>query len=254
MTGMMPALKRHRATSAATARTDREEVGRPGEALRPEHVPREEHREVHDHAHDRRRDPGERRGEADVAVRRLDERRADQDEHERGQEREERRDRRAGHARSEERLGDRTAPCVHAPTKPTNATTMISGPGVVSPSASPSIIWRRGEPAVVLDGALVHVREDGIRAAEGQQRRLGEEPTDLRERALPAVGARERTQRGEPDREPDDREYDDLRRAEPGVRQHRAVVDQRRSDRLRRRPVAAAPEPLRARGDPRSRR
>ena len=29
---------------------------------------------------------------------------------------------------------------VHPPTKPTKATTMISGPGVVSPSASPSII------------------------------------------------------------------------------------------------------------------
>lgn len=29
---------------------------------------------------------------------------------------------------------------VHAPTKPTKATTMISGPGVVSPSARPSII------------------------------------------------------------------------------------------------------------------
>src|SRR4051812_37834711 len=35
--------------------------------------------------------------------------------------------------------GPNTA-CVHAPTKPTKATTMISGPGVVSPSASPSII------------------------------------------------------------------------------------------------------------------
>ena len=29
---------------------------------------------------------------------------------------------------------------VQPPTKPTNATTMISGPGVVSPSARPSII------------------------------------------------------------------------------------------------------------------
>ena len=29
---------------------------------------------------------------------------------------------------------------VQPPTKPTNATTMMSGPGVVSPSASPSII------------------------------------------------------------------------------------------------------------------
>ena len=30
--------------------------------------------------------------------------------------------------------------CVQPPTKPTKATTMMSGPGVVSPSASPSII------------------------------------------------------------------------------------------------------------------
>ncbi len=33
-----------------------------------------------------------------------------------------------------------SAAFVQAPTKPTKATTMISGPGVVSPSASPSII------------------------------------------------------------------------------------------------------------------
>jgi hypothetical protein len=30
---------------------------------------------------------------------------------------------------------------VQPPTKPTKDTTMMSGPGVVSPSASPSIIW-----------------------------------------------------------------------------------------------------------------
>ena len=30
---------------------------------------------------------------------------------------------------------------VQAPTKPTKDTTMISGPGVVSPRARPSIIW-----------------------------------------------------------------------------------------------------------------
>ena len=30
---------------------------------------------------------------------------------------------------------------VQPPMKPTNATTMINGPGVVSPSARPSIIW-----------------------------------------------------------------------------------------------------------------
>jgi len=31
-------------------------------------------------------------------------------------------------------------PLLHPPTNPTNATTMMSGPGVVSPSANPSII------------------------------------------------------------------------------------------------------------------
>ena len=40
--------------------------------------------------------------------------------------------------------GSQSAPnncVVQPPTKPTNATTMINGPGVVSPSARPSIIW-----------------------------------------------------------------------------------------------------------------
>ena len=36
--------------------------------------------------------------------------------------------------------GDAASACVQPPTNPTNATTMMSGPGVVSPSASPSII------------------------------------------------------------------------------------------------------------------
>ena len=75
-----------------------------------------------------------------LAVRRLDERPAREDEQEGRQEREERRDARAGDAGERRARRGRTAALVHAPTKPTNATTMMSGPGVVSPSASPSII------------------------------------------------------------------------------------------------------------------
>ena len=83
---------------------------------------------------------GQRRGEPQLAVRALDQRPAEQDEQERRQEREagddaSPRPRRRGTARQA-----RTAPAPYAPTKPTNATTMISGPGVVSPSARPSII------------------------------------------------------------------------------------------------------------------
>ena len=53
---------------------------------------------------------------------------------------------------------------------------MISGPGVVSPSARPSIICAARQPVVVLDRALEDVGQHRIGAAEGQQRGLGEEP------------------------------------------------------------------------------
>jgi hypothetical protein len=76
---------------------------------------------------------------------------------------------------------------VQPPTKPTKATTMISGPGVVSPSARPSIICVAAEPLVLLHRPLVDIGQHRIGAAEGQQRRLGEEPAHLRERALPAL-------------------------------------------------------------------
>src|SRR6185295_16898780 len=80
-------------------------------ARRPQHVVCEEQGEIDDHADDRRGDRGERRGEPEVAVRRLDQRCADEDEQERRQEGDE-----GGH-------GGRRR-----------------GPGVVSPRARPSII------------------------------------------------------------------------------------------------------------------
>ena len=61
---------------------------------------------------------------------------------------------------------------------------------------------RRRQPAVVLDGALEDVGQHRVRAAEGEERGLGEEPAHLREGALPAERGAERAERGEPDREP----------------------------------------------------
>src|SRR3954469_8268326 len=57
--------------------------------LRPEDVISEEHRQIEDDADDGRGDGGERGGELQVAVRGFDERRAEEDEDERGQESEE---------------------------------------------------------------------------------------------------------------------------------------------------------------------
>ena len=83
-----------------------------------------------------------------VVVRRFDQRAAGEDEQERRQEREPRHHARASDAGEQARSGPNSAACVQPPTKPTNATTMISGPGVVSPSARPSIICVAAEPAV----------------------------------------------------------------------------------------------------------
>ena len=156
---------------------------------RPEHVPREERGEVHDDADHRGGDRGQRRGEAHLAVRRLDERPAGEDEQERRQEGEERRDDRAGMPASEQRTPGPAAPCVQPPTKPTNATTMMSGPGVVSPSARPSIICAGRQPAVALHRALIDVGQHRVGAAERQQRGLGEEPAHLRQRRRAAERA-----------------------------------------------------------------
>jgi hypothetical protein len=75
----------------------------------------------------------------EVAAGRLDQRRAGEDEEERRQEGEEGRDARR-RAPGRDQVSAPNSALVQPPTKPTKATTMISGPGVVSPSARPSII------------------------------------------------------------------------------------------------------------------
>ncbi len=87
--GITPTLKRNSATAAATRDQRRDRVEAPAEALRPQHVVGEEQRQVEDHADHRRGDRRQRRGEAELAVRGLDQRPAGEDEDERRQEGEE---------------------------------------------------------------------------------------------------------------------------------------------------------------------
>ncbi|MPN56143.1 hypothetical protein SDC9_203829 [bioreactor metagenome] len=62
----------------------------------------------------------------------------------------------------------------------------------------------RRQPVVVTDGALVHIGQHGIRAAEGQQCSLGEEPAHLRQGMVPAVASRQHAHRNKPQQTADD--------------------------------------------------
>jgi drug/metabolite transporter (DMT)-like permease len=168
-------------------RGDPVETGRwPAKTLRPQHVVAEEQRQVEDHADHGGGDGGERGGEFEIVVGRLDQRPAGQDEDEGRQEGE------PGHQ--------------HAATAP--ARNRLSGPNnrlhVAADKADeghhhdqrprrgftqrqPVDHLGRREPAVVPDRALIHIGQHRVGAAEGQQCGLGEEPAHLRQRVAPAV-------------------------------------------------------------------
>ena len=78
--------------------------------------------------------------------------------------------------------------------KPTNCSTMISGPGVVSAMPSPSSI-SRGEPVIMLDRLLRDIGEHRIGAAERHHRHLAEEQRDLAEH----IGRSEQRQKARPE-------------------------------------------------------
>ena len=80
----------------------------------------------------------ERRGEPGVASQPLDVRGAEEDEQEARRERRPHR-----HGRAQEPGDDRweSPGCWYAPTKPTNSSTMISGPGSISARPRPTVIW-----------------------------------------------------------------------------------------------------------------
>ena len=77
--------------------------------------------------------------------------------------------------------GDSVPGSRKAARKPTNCSTMISGPGVVSAMPRPSSISPRLQPVIVLDRLLRDIGEHRIGAAEGDHRHLAEEQRDLAE-------------------------------------------------------------------------
>jgi diguanylate cyclase (GGDEF)-like protein len=175
----------------------REDVHAAGPSARPQHVPGEEHGEVQDHADHRSRDPGERCGEAQVAVRRLHERASQQDEQERRQEGEERRDHRAQAARERDRFRPerRPAPGADEPDEGDDHDQRARC-GLAEGKAVDHLRGRK--PVVMLDGALVDVGQHRVSAAEREQRRLGEEPRHLREDVVPAGERGDDRQRAHP--------------------------------------------------------
>ncbi|MNF66517.1 hypothetical protein D3C84_483110 [compost metagenome] len=102
---------------------------------------------------------------------------------------------------------------------------------------------RRRQPSVVTDCALVHIRQHRIGTAKGQQRRLGEEPGHLGQRAFPAEQGGERGHGQCPQDRTDHRQTRQFQTVEPGVFRGRGVVvDHRRAVGLFRRAVATGPE------------
>ena len=83
----------------------------------------------------------------------------------------------------------------NAARKPTNCTTRISGPGVVSARPSPSSISPAAEPAVGLDRLLRDVGEHRVGAAEGDHRHLAEEDAEPREDVVRAERQRQQRDR-----------------------------------------------------------
>ena len=83
---------------------------------------------------------------------------------------------------------------------------------------------------MLVDRALIDIRQHRVRPTEGQQRGLGEEPAHLRERVLPAVECDEHAHRRSPQHEAD---HGDAGEAAPVVqrvgRRRRVVVDDGRT-------------------------
>jgi len=152
----------------------------PGHSTWYAKTPRDE-----DHPHHGGGNSGQRRGEPQVAVRGLDEGRAHEDEDERGEEGEVRRHERSGDAAANE-----TDECHHMMSA--RARLAEREPVDICGAGASDMLHRR----------LDHVRQHGVSTAESHQRRLGEEPAHLRQRAVPAMGRRQRAKGQGPERQP----------------------------------------------------
>ena len=107
---------------------------------------------------------------------------------------------------------------------------MIRGPGVVSPSARPSIIWGPVSQAKCSTAALIDIGQDGVGAPDGQEGGLEEEGAHVEEIAAAPQGQ----ERGGADDDKDQGSHYQLAPGETGVRRGRGVVvDQGRAVLLR---------------------
>ena len=89
---------------------------------------------------------------------------------------------------------------------------------------------RRRQPAVMPHCALIDVRQHRIGAAEGEQRRLGEEPGHLRQRALPAEQRAQHSHRQQPEQSADQQQDHQTRQTKARMSgRRRVVVDQCRA-------------------------
>ncbi len=89
-------------------------------------------------------------------------------------------------------IGDSVPGSRNAAMKPTNCSTMISGPGVVSAMPRPSSISPGLNPVIILDRLLRDIGQHRIGAAERHHRHLAEEHGDLAEDVGAAEGDEQR--------------------------------------------------------------
>ena len=100
-------------------------------------------------------------------------------------------------------IGDSAPASRKAAMKPTNCSTMISGPGVVSAMPSPSSISPGVSQPIMLHRLLRHIGEHRVGAAERHHRHLGEEHRDLAEDVGWPEPDQQDGDRRKPQREPD---------------------------------------------------
>ena len=70
--------------------------------------------------------------------------------------------------------------------KPTNCTTLISGPGVVSRHPETDQHLARLKPVIIFDGLLCDISEYRVGTTERDHRHLAEEQSDVAEHVVPA--------------------------------------------------------------------
>ena len=140
------------------------------------------HSQVDDDANHCRGDARQWRGESQLSMSRFDQRPAGENKNETRQKREPRGNG-CGESAGCEQLVRTEHLLAPAPDKADERNDHDQRPGRRFAERESIDHLRRREPAVGLHGPLHDVRQDRVRASKGDQRRLGEEPAHLRQRA-----------------------------------------------------------------------